>query len=464
MQAFVWDSRFETGIASVDSQHRQLVDIVNSLGDALISDSATEASLATTFDRLAQYAQFHFAEEEALMSRAKMLEQQVSLHQLHHRQFVDQLSSMWRGRAEFQNPAEVLHGFLSSWLTFHILEEDQSMARQLEHIAHGMPPPKAFAQEQALAQASDNASAILLAAMHKLYQVLALQNKGLAQANERLEGRVAERTRELVQSEKMAAIGQLAAGVAHEINTPIGFVKSNVGTLAGYAAQLFRLVDAWEDAGAQLSAPPPELQRVRAATDLPYLREDLAALVQESQDGLNRVRNIVQSLRNFAHAESKDMAEVDLLACLENTLTVAATQIAEHADVVRHLQPMPLVHCIEGQINQVLMSLLINATQSIDGRGTVTVSNGFDAAGAWISVEDSGCGMTEGVRSRVFEPFFTTKPVGQGTGLGLSVAWDIVVGKHNGRIDVASELGRGSRFTLWLPIRHNQSMNCEVTP
>jgi hemerythrin-like metal-binding protein len=459
MQAFVWNARFETGIAAVDEQHRHLVDIVNALGEALISGSATEASLGATFDQLAQYAQFHFAEEEALMQQTHMLETQAILHQQHHRQFAEQLTSMWSGRAEFQNPAEVLHGFLSSWLTFHILEEDQSMARQMEHIAHGMSPQKAHEQESALTQATDSASAILLAAMHKLYHVLALQNKGLAQANERLEERVAERTRELVQAEKMAAIGQLAAGVAHEINTPIGFVRSNIGTLRGYAEQLFALVDAWESAGVHLNPVPPALQTVRKATDLPYLREDLTALVQESQEGLDRVRNIVQSLRNFAHAESREMADVDLLLSLENTLTVAASQIAVRAEVVRHLTPMPLVPCVEGQINQVLMSLLLNAVQSIEDRGTITVRNGFDASGAWITIEDSGCGMPQAVRTRLFEPFFTTKAVGQGTGLGLSVAWDIVVNKHKGRIDVQSEPGQGSRFTLWLPIRHNQSLH-----
>jgi signal transduction histidine kinase len=153
------------------------------------------------------------------------------------------------------------------------------------------------------------------------------------------------------------------------------------------------------------------------------------------------------------------MADVDLLLSLENTLTVAASQIAVRAEVVRHLTPMPLVPCVEGQINQVLMSLLLNAVQSIEDRGTITVRNGFDASGAWITIEDSGCGMPQAVRTRLFEPFFTTKAVGQGTGLGLSVAWDIVVNKHMGRIDVQSEPGQGSRFTLWLPIRHNQSLN-----
>jgi signal transduction histidine kinase len=251
----------------------------------------------------------------------------------------------------------------------------------------------------------------------------------------------------------MAAIGQLAAGVAHEINTPIGFIRSNIGSLRGYAGQLLDLVGAWENAGADLKAVSPALKKACAEIDLPYLREDLPALVQESQDGLDRVRNIVQSLRNFAHAESQVMGDVDLLSCLENTLVVAGNQIAERAEVVRNLSPMPAVQCIEGQINQVLMSLLINAVQSIDERGTITVCNGFDAKGAWISVEDTGCGMSETVRARLFEPFFTTKPVGQGTGLGLSVAWDIVVNKHAGRIDIQSTPGQGTRVTLWLPMR-----------
>ena len=449
MQAFIWNSRFETGIASVDEQHRRLVEIVNQMGSILIDGSATESSISSVFSALAAYAQYHFADEERLMLEAKLDPAHVALHQQHHRQFAEQLTTMWKGRADLDNPAEVLQSFLASWLTFHILEEDQSMARQIALIQQGVAPSAALQREQ---QQADNTSAVLLAAMHKLFQVLAMQNKSLANANERLEEKVAARSRELVQSEKMAAVGQLAAGVAHEINNPIGFVNSNLGTLGHYTSQLLEVIDVCEASAAAHPELAADFLRIKKATDLPYLREDLSALLKESQDGLNRVKHIVQALKDFAHPDSGEMVFSDLLEGLESTLNVVSGQLKAKANIVRELKPLGPIRCIPGQINQVFMNLLVNAAQSIDGQGTITLRSGSDDKGAWIEIADTGCGMSEDVRQHVFEPFFTTKPVGKGTGLGLSISWDIIVNKHGGHIDVASESGQGSRFTLWLPI------------
>ena len=448
MQAFIWNSRFETGISSVDEQHRRLVEIVNQLSQILIDGSATEASISGVFSELAAYAQYHFADEERLMFEAKLDPAHITLHQQHHQQFVEQLTTMWRGRADLENSADVLQNFLSSWLTFHILEEDQSMARQITLIHQGVAAPDALQREL---QAVDNTSSVLLAAMHKLFQVLAIQNKSLAEANERLEEKVAARSRELVQSEKMAAVGQLAAGVAHEINNPIGFINSNHGTLGHYTEQLFEVIDVCEASAAAHPELAADFLRIKQATDLPYLREDLSALLKESQDGLDRVKHIVQALKDFAHPDSGDTVHADLLAGLDTTLNVVSGQLKTKAKIVRELTPLGPIRCIPGQINQVFMNLLVNAAQSIDGYGTITLRSGTEAQWAWIEIADSGCGMSEEVRQHVFEPFFTTKPVGKGTGLGLSISWDIIVNKHNGRIDVTSAPGQGSRFTLWLP-------------
>jgi hemerythrin-like metal-binding protein len=449
MKAFHWSRRFETGLASVDEQHRRLVDIVNQMGNCLIDDSATDSSLAAVFDELAAYAQFHFVDEERLMREAGLAQHHIEQHQNHHQQFVEQLTQMWQGRHDIKKPAEVLQGFLSSWLTFHILEEDQSMARQIALVAQGVDAEAALAHEQ---QQADNTSAILLAAMQQLYHVLALQNKGLTEANERLEEKVAARSRELVQSEKMAAVGQLAAGVAHEINNPIGFVNSNLGTLRLYTTQLLALIDATEVSPAESPALAARLQQLKSTADLPYLRDDLAALLQESQDGLDRVKHIVQSLKDFAHPDSDEMSPADLLTGLENSLHVVASQLRGKVDIVRDLQPLPHVNCVAGQINQVFMNLLLNAVQAIEGHGSITLRSGSADHQVWVEIADTGCGMTESVRQRLFEPFFTTKPVGKGTGLGLSISWDIIAHKHGGRIDVQSEPGQGSRFTVWLPI------------
>jgi len=448
MKAFVWNDRFETGLATVDDQHHRLVEVINRLGAMLIDGSATEASLAATFGELADYAKRHFADEERLMAQAGLDPRHTDMHRQHHRQFVEQLVGLWKGRASLTQPAEVLHGFLSSWLTFHILEEDQAMARQLELVRQGSSPAQAFDSAQLPA---DTASVVLLGAMHELYGVLSKQNKALAEANERLEGQVAERTRSLLQAEKMAAVGQLAAGVAHEINNPIGFVNSNLGTLRGYAEQLLGLLDACARLSAGDTAAAAEFERLATEADLPYLREDLTALLNESQDGLDRVKNIVLALKDFAHADSADMVETDLLAGLDSTIKVASNELKYKAEVVKALTPLPTVHCIPGQINQVFMNLLVNAAHAMPQRGTITLRSGSDDEGVWVDVEDNGCGIPPENLARIFEPFFTTKPVGKGTGLGLAVSWDIVVNKHRGRLSVRSVLGQGSCFRLWLP-------------
>ncbi|MFZ3019301.1 MAG: bacteriohemerythrin [Gallionella sp.] len=448
MKAFVWNARFETGIASVDEQHQRLVEIVNRIGNVLIAGNADEDSIGKVFTELAGYATYHFADEERLMAETGVSASHIELHRQHHRQFVEQLTSMWKGRADLGSPAEVLHGFLSSWLTFHILEEDQSMARQIAQIHRGETAEEAFRQEQL---PSDQSSAVLLSAMHQLYRVLSLQNQALAESNTLLEQKVDERTRELLQSGKMAAIGQLAAGVAHEINNPVGFVNSNLATLRRYAAQLLAIIDAC----AASPAANTELEKhlARSKTDLAFLRDDLPALLNESQEGLDRVTRIVQALKDFAHADPTEMQDSDLLAGLESTLDVVWNELRNKAEIARELAPLPPVRCIPGQINQVFMNLLLNAVQAIESRGIITLQSGHDDKGMWIAIADSGCGMTEDVRKHLFEPFFTTRPVGQGTGLGLSVSWDIVVNKHGGRIDVESEPGKGSRFTVWLPLK-----------
>ncbi len=323
------------------------------------------------------------------------------------------------------------------------------MARQIAAIRRGVPAEEAFQREQL---PTDQSSAVLLAAMHQLYHVLSLQNKALADSNIQLEKKVEERTRELLQSGKMAAVGQLAAGVAHEINNPIGFVNSNLGTLRRYATQLLNVIDAWEASAVGHSEIQDLIAKLKIEHNLSFLREDMAALIHESQEGLDRVKNIVQALMEFSHVDSGEMKSSDLLAGLESTLNVVWNELKYKAEVVRELAPLPPVRCIPGQINQVFMNLLINAAQSIERHGTITLQSGQDAKGVWIAVADNGSGMTEDVRKHLFEPFFTTKPVGTGTGLGLSVSWDIIVNKHGGRIDVESTPGKGSRFTVWLPL------------
>lgn len=281
----------------------------------------------------------------------------------------------------------------------------------------------------------------------------------LLQANKELtllNNKLSDAQSKLVQSEKMASIGQLAAGVAHEINNPIGFIFSNFGTLEQYLEELFELLTVYEDGETEI-VNPAALQRIHHAKkemDLDYLREDIPNLMRESKDGIQRVKKIVQDLKDFSRVDARQEWEyVNLHQGLDSTLNIVNNEIKYKADVVKHYGQLPEVQCLPSALNQVFMNLLVNAAQSIGSeRGTITISTGAGLDNAWVEITDTGCGISEDNLQRIFDPFFTTKPVGQGTGLGLSLSYGIVE-KHHGRMEVSSQLGQGTRFRITLPVR-----------
>ncbi len=450
MKTFNWDARFVTGLATVDEQHRHLVDMVNQVGDLLLDGTADEAHLQPIFHELAEYARFHFADEERLMELHAVDARHVTAHKKHHAEFIQQVLLMWRGRASAADPVTTLHDFLAAWLTVHILGEDQVMARILARQASGETAAQAFDAEIA---ARDNSVSALLDALHGLYHLLSLQNRDLADANERLEEKVAERTRELVQAEKMASVGRLAAGVAHEINNPVGFVHSNLGAMGNYAHSLLGLIDAYQAAESAIASEPvrASLAAARNRVDLPFLREDLGQLLRESSDGLERVSRIVRHLKDFSQVDQAEMHETDLNADLEDSLQMAWHELKDRVEVTRDYGDLPPVRCATAQINQALFNLILNAAQAIAGRGNLTLRTRAGDGWATIDIVDSGCGIGPEILPRIFDPFFTTQPVGKGAGLGLSEAYDIVT-KHGGHIDVVSTPGQGSTFSVRLPL------------
>jgi PAS domain S-box-containing protein len=256
---------------------------------------------------------------------------------------------------------------------------------------------------------------------------------------------------QLLQSEKMASIGVLAAGVAHEINNPIGFVNSNLSCLQRYTESLLKLLDAYQalEAGFQ-PAQREAIARLKQEIDADYLREDFASLLSESLDGLDRVKRIVRDMKDFSHVDSADLQHADLEAGLNSTLNVVWNEVKYKAEVTKEYGAIPAIVCYPSQLNQVFMNLLVNAAHAIGERGHITLRTGHDAAEVWIEVEDTGAGIPPENLGRIFEPFFTTKPVGQGTGLGLSLSYGIVQ-KHGGRIEVTSEVGKGTLFRVVLP-------------
>jgi len=264
-----------------------------------------------------------------------------------------------------------------------------------------------------------------------------------------------ERTQnQLLQSEKMAAVGQLAAGVAHEINNPVGFVSSNLGSLGTYLDRLFAVIGAYERLEHELSSDHPArvaVAQARKAAEFDYLREDIPDLLRESVEGLSRVKHIVNDLKDFSRADEGEWQDADLNRGLESTLNVVWNELKYKAQVVREFAELPPVRCIPAQINQVFMNLLVNAAQAIETSGTINLRSGTTDEHAWVEVSDTGKGMPAEVRQRIFEPFFTTKPIGTGTGLGLSISADIMR-RHNGGIEVQSEPGQGTTFRILLPL------------
>ncbi|MEK7321566.1 MAG: ATP-binding protein [Pseudomonadota bacterium] len=269
---------------------------------------------------------------------------------------------------------------------------------------------------------------------------------------ETLNGRLEDVHTQLAQSEKMAAIGQLAAGVAHEINTPVGYVNSNLYTLHGYLDDLFSLLNAYTELDKLF--PDHEaiiaIRDLKQRIDLAYLRGDAGDLLRESQEGVRRMGHIAQDLKQFSHANSVAWQWVDLHQGLDSALNLLRNEIKCKADVVKEYGDLPAVKCIPSQINQVFMNLLVNALQSIESPGLITVRSGVGSAGIWFEVQDNGKGIAPEHISHIFEPFFTTNPVGKGTGLGLSISWNIV-SRHGGCFEVKSVPGEGSTFRVCLP-------------
>lgn len=266
---------------------------------------------------------------------------------------------------------------------------------------------------------------------------------------------------QLLQSEKMASMGQLAAGVAHEINNPVGFVNSNLGSLQRYVHNLLRLLDAYEKLEPSLTGDLlPALQQLKQEIDTTYLRKDINDLLEESLEGLQRVKRIVQDLKDFSHVDRAELEWADLEKGLESTLNVVWNELKYKAQVNKEYAHPPMIECLPSQLNQVFMNLLINAAHAIETQGVITIRTGFDAQNVWVEIEDTGKGIPAENMDRVFEPFFTTKPVGKGTGLGLSLAYGIVK-KHEGRIEVKSTPGKGSRFRVILP-NNSASARLEV--
>jgi two-component system, NtrC family, sensor kinase len=335
------------------------------------------------------------------------------------------------------------------------------LERQIRrYLGDGAAIPESFLNSVAMAYVQADADRKLVE------QSLELMSKELTERNaelrvqlveqRNLNKRLEEMQMQLLQSEKMASIGQLAAGVAHEINNPIGFVQSNLGSLDKYICDLFKILDTYMEL--EKSLPAEVLLKWQALTqlkqdlDIDYLREDTPNLLRESKDGISRVSKIIKDLKDFSHVDEVEWQWADLREGLNSTLNIVWNELKYKAEVIKEYNNIPAVECLASQMNQIFMNLLVNAAHAIETRGTIKLRTDMADGGVYVEIADNGKGMSAEVQKRIFEPFFTTKPIGKGTGLGLSLVYGIVQ-KHHGRIDVQSEVGRGTTFRVWIPAK-----------
>jgi signal transduction histidine kinase len=271
---------------------------------------------------------------------------------------------------------------------------------------------------------------------------------------------------ELAQAQKLESVGRLAAGVAHEINTPVQFVSDSVHFVREAMDDLSEIVDRYRELriatekGADIAAAAKAAEEAEDDADLDYILENAPVALDRARDGLGRVAAIVRSMKEFAHPDRKEMAQADLNKAIQSTLVIASNEYKYVAEIVTDLTDVPLVNCYAGEINQVVLNLIVNAAHAIgdvvkgtDRKGTIRVATrvvGDDMVE--ISIADTGKGIPVEVRSRIFEPFFTTKEVGKGTGQGLAIARAVVVDKHGGTLHFETEVGRGTTFYIRLPV------------
>ena len=275
---------------------------------------------------------------------------------------------------------------------------------------------------------------------------------------------------QLIQREKMSSLGQLVAGVAHEINNPVNFIHGNLEYTKNYIQDLLKLVDLY-----QLEYPNPTeaIEEEIENVELNFLKEDLPNILSSMQTGSERIKKIVKSLRTFSRLDEADCKEIDIHEGIESTLMILQNRLKSkpqycEIEVIKNYGELPLVECYAGQLNQVFMNLLVNAIDVLEEELYKTVDNPFISPQITIStkilnsqriaiyIADNGLGMTEEVRAKIFNPFYTTKPVGKGTGLGLAISYQVVVDRHHGELNCSSTPGEGTEFAIEIPVKQGR--------
>lgn len=458
MPAFTWSNLFETGLAEVDAQHRRLVGLVNQLGED--AHSGDPARIDQALAELADYTVYHFQCEEGIMTAAGVAARHADRHRDTHQRFVAQVVD-WINR---RKAGEDLHlapliEFLANWLVFHILGDDQSLGRQVLAVRAGVSPDDAYAQDQS---SDDPRTGILLSALRNLYAGLAARNEQLVAAqasltalNATLEKRVDERTAELretnerlqseqaraIEAEKMASLGRMVAGFAHEVNTPVGVALGATSHAQELVAELGKLM---------------EQDEVREE-DLNLRMGMLAEATELATGNLHRAADMVQRFKRTAVDQSSERERVYELAEVFEDVERSLRNEFKHTRirVAWHCPPGLRLHGPAGAVAQVLINLMqnsrIHAFADGNGEGTIEWNAALVDGQVHIEFVDNGAGMPTETVARVFEPFFTTRRSQGGSGLGLYIVHNLVTQALHGTIRCDSASGAGVRFTIVYP-------------
>ena len=379
-----------------------------------------------------------------------------------------------------------MHRLLQRQLKKYLSQNVSTFTGDLNSSLNGIP-----LEWQNFLQAVDDAYTHYDADYQMIERSLELSSEELLQANNQLremltnvEGKVAERTVELIkangeleqaltdlqqmqihliQAEKMSSLGQLIAGIAHEINNPVNFIHGNIRHLHNYVINLLEFVDLSQECSERVNS---DLQSKAEEIDLEFIKIDLPKVIKSMEVGTHRIREIVLSLRNFSHIDQSELKSIDIHQGIEDTLLILGHRIKPQKNsdfpriqIVKHYGDLPLVNCYAGQLNQVFVNILVNAIDAIEESAssdrqpcisiqTQVIDNNY----VEIAIADNGSGIPEAIQQQIFNPFFTTKPVGKGTGMGMAISYQIITEKHKGRLTCVSSLGKGTEFIILIPV------------